>query len=338
MHKNKDLTIKDYLIRGLKYSYRKITGKKFLNPDCETNREVSNELIYNTLIDDKPCMIARFGTTELNAINNYLTVNSEMPEAKKWIEYISDNTHTPWWNVSHFNIMSIYSGIFPPGKETAEMFSQRYLNDIPHIDLLACHQYYERFMPLRNDIVKVQLEMLYPFFVTNPWTRVLKGKKVLVVHPFEDTIQLQYSKRELLFDNPDVLPEFELITYKAIQSVAGTSVPYASWFDALNKMEEDISSIDFDFALIGCGAYGMPLAAHVKKMGKKAIHVGGGLQLMFGILGKRWVEQYDEVWHYRPDVDIDINYKPLFNDSWIYPLESDTLVNSSKVEDSCYWK
>jgi len=60
--------------------------------------------------------------------------------------------------------------------------------------------------------------------------------------------------------------------------------------------------------------------------------------LMFGILGKRWVEQYDDIWHYRPGIDININYKPLFNSSWIYPLESDTLINSNKVEDSCYWK
>ena len=31
--------------------------------------------------------------------------------------------------------------------------------------------------------------MLYPFFVERPWTRILTGKKVLVVHPFVDTIR-----------------------------------------------------------------------------------------------------------------------------------------------------
>ena len=29
------------------------------------------------------------------------------------------------------------------------------------------------------------------------------------------------------------------------------------------------------FVFLGCGAYGFPLAAHVKRMGKKAIHMGG---------------------------------------------------------------
>ena len=40
---------------------------------------------------------------------------------------------------------------------------------------------------------------------------------------------------------------------------------------------------NFDIALIGCGAYGFPLAAFVKGIGKKAVHIGGPLQLFFGI-------------------------------------------------------
>ena len=46
----------------------------------------------------------------------------------------------------------------------------------------------------------------------------------------------------------------------------------------------------FDVAIIGCGAYGMPLAAMLKQAGKQAIHLGGATQLLFGIKGKRWEE------------------------------------------------
>ena len=50
----------------------------------------------------------------------------------------------------------------------------------------------------------------------------LRGKKVLVIHPFAETIQHQYEqKRTLLFKNPDVLPEFQLETIKAVQSLGG---------------------------------------------------------------------------------------------------------------------
>ena len=55
-------------------------------------------------------------------------------------------------------------------------------------------------------------------------------------------------------------------------------------------MENEIDKHDYEVCLIGCGAYGLPLAAHVKKQGKKAIHIGGALQLLFGIMGKRWID------------------------------------------------
>ncbi len=336
------MTIADIAIRVAKKCYRMVTNKKFANPKCDCDRLSSNDKIYNLLKSGKPCMIARFGTTEINCINNYLCIHRDRPFANKCIDYVVDKTHTPWWNRDHFKMMSIYSGIFPISQDTAERFSRRNLQDIPQIDLLACHQYYEKFMPLREDVIKIHLEMLYPFYVERPWTRVLKGKRVLVIHPFEQTINEQYCRRANLFENQDILPEFELITLKAVQSIGGNRTEFKDWFEALEYIENQIKEIDFDICIIGCGAYGMPLAAYVKRLGKQAIHFGGGSQLLFGILGKRWVEQYttrySNILHYSPECDIDVNYKPLFNDYWQYPLSEDTPQNIDKVEDSCYWR
>ena len=53
-------------------------------------------------------------------------------------------------------------------------------------------------------------------------------------------------------------------------------------------MKAQIDKEDFDICLIGAGAYGFPLAAYVKRKGKKAVHLGGALQLLFGIKGSRW--------------------------------------------------
>lgn len=329
---------KDYVIRLLKHGYRILARKHFYNPECDCNRQSANDKIFALLSSGKPCMISRFGTTEINCIDNYLCIRSNKPYLKKCWDYITDYTHTPWWYKDHWQTMSLWSGIFPPCRETAEKFSERYLHDIPLIDLLGCHQYYEKFMPLRKDVVKVQLEMLYPFFVERPWTRYLKGKKVLVVHPFENSIKQQYANRKLIFDNDEILPDFKLITYKAVQTIAGCKSEFDSWFSALEHMENEISKIDFDVCIIGCGAYGLPLAAHVKRMGKQAIHLAGGTQLLFGILGNRWVKQYKEVLHYRPGIDINVNYRPLFNDNWIYPLPEDTPANAQVVESACYWK
>lgn len=277
------MELRDYFIRVLKHAYRFSLRKEFPNPACDCDRQSSNDKIYNLLSSGKPCMISRFGTTEINCINNYLCVHRQKPFIKKCWDYISDKTHTPWWNKDHWQTMSMLSGIFPPCLNTAEKFSEQYLRDIPEIDILGSHQYYEKFMPLKKSVTKVQLEMLYPFFVERPWSRYLEGKKVLVVHPFEETIKQQYKKRKLLFENPDVLPDFELITMKAVQTIAGNNSSFKNWFDALNYMKEKISGIEFDVCILGCGAYGLPLAAHVKRMGRQAIHLGGGTQLLFGI-------------------------------------------------------
>lgn len=331
------MKLKDIIIRATKHAFRFLTNKKFVLPDCEVSRQKANDLIYEALSSQEPTMIARFGTTEIITINNYLCINSEERYLKKIWNFISDHTHTPWWFEENIKYLDIYSGVFPPTQQTAEKFSERYLQDIPQIDILGSFQYYEKFMPLKDEVQFLHLETLYPFFVERPWTRVLKGKKVLVVHPFEDTIKFQYSQRKHLFQNEQILPEFELITIKAIQSAAGIKAPFNDWFEALEHMEKQISMIEFDICLLGCGAYGLPLAAHVKRMGKKAIHLGGGLQLLFGIKGKRWdpVSNYGS-WYQIPHL-FDQNYCDLYNDKWIRPLDTDTPKNAIKLDGATYW-
>lgn len=333
------MTLFDYLIRSLKHCYILLSRKVYLNPVCDCDRQSANDKIYNLLMTGKPCMVSRFGTVELNCVNNYLCVNNKNVNfLKKCLDYIVDNTNTPWWNASHFHYMCMNAGVFPQKKDIYVRFSQRYLEDIPEIDLLGSFQYKEKFMPLKGNVEKVQLETLYPFFVDEPWTRCLKNKKVLVVHPFESTIRQQYEKRKLLFANPDILPDFDLKILKAVQSAAGNKTSYESWFDALKYMQNEIDKIDFDICLLGCGAYGLPLAAYVKRIGKQAVHMGGGLQLLFGIKGKRWVEEYQSIWHYRPGVDINTDYRQIFNEHWTFPLEEDVPMNAKVVENACYWK
>ena len=77
------MKIKDYLIRICREAYRFSTKKEFKNPECIYNRQVANDIIYDLLVADKPCMIARFGTTELITINNYININSEVSYLKK---------------------------------------------------------------------------------------------------------------------------------------------------------------------------------------------------------------------------------------------------------------
>jgi glycerol-3-phosphate dehydrogenase len=67
------------------------------------------------------------------------------------------------------------------------------------------------------------------------------------------------------------------------------------------------SKIDYDIAIIGAGAYGFPLATRFKHQGKQAIHIGGAIQILFGIKRHRWNNIPRVAKHY--------------NEHWIYPLE-----------------
>lgn len=137
----------------------------------------------------------------------------------------------------------------------------------------------------------------------------------------EDVIKLV---RELLFENKSILPEFsELICVRAVQSNAGETSIYNDWFDALEHMEKEISKYDFDIAIIGAGAYSLPLAAYVKQLGKIAVQMSGSTQILFGIKGKRW-EQIPEI-------------SKFFNENWIRPSEDETPKGSTKVEGGSYW-
>ena len=216
-----------------------------------------------------------------------------------------------------------------------ERFGELMIEDSKHVDILGSWRIEERRLIDINKVKTIQLLLLEPYHAKHPWSRVLKGKKVLVIHPFAETIQHQYEqKRTLLFKNPDVLPEFQLETIKAVQSLGGQS-PFNTWFDALEYMKDEIDKRDYDIALIGCGAYGFPLAAHVKRTGKKAVHLGGALQLLFGIKGKRWINPYyGKV--FLPFLKENY-YNNLMNEFWVYPSESERPSNAANVEGACYW-
>jgi hypothetical protein len=288
-----------------------------------SNIEYSNNLIFDLLSSDKPCMISRIGSTEMLCINNHLGVENKIN--KTIIGYIKGNEFPWWWEPKTIEQMQKWSGFFPGDVGKLQQFSKLMLQDIQSVDLLGSWLNGEN--NLKSELInakRVVLEDLEPFFSSSPWTRALAGKKVLVVHPFAEDIESQYKKRELLFDN-NLLPAFDLKTIKAVQSIAGAETHFKDWFEALDSMKNQIDNTDYDVCIIGCGAYGLPLAAHVKRMGKKAVHLGGVTQLLFGIKGSRW-EEY-----------IVCPYMNLFNNHWIRPGEDAKPINANQVEGGCYW-
>lgn len=315
-----------FALKALRKTYTKIFGDNQMPPlQRENDPDKVSDMIYNLLMQDKPCMVARFGSTELNAISNYRGIKDYKGNA---IGFIKGETPQWWWNEKGLQEIFSCSGFFPPTKENVSRFSEMMINDMPLVDILGSWRPQERLFSkeLRNAKF-VSLEILNPYWSKQPWTRALKGKKVLVIHPFAETIRMQYNKREKLFSNPETLPQFELHIIKAVQSLGGND-QFKDWFEALEWMKNEMDKIDYEICLIGCGAYGFPLAAYAKRKGKKAVHLAGALQLLFGIKGKRWED---------PNYNKKYNYSALMNEYWVKPKNDEKSQNASQVEGGCYW-
>lgn len=177
---------------------------------------------------------------------------------------------------------------------------------------------------LPEQVVLTDIDFFTKYDYEGCWIQQLKGRKVLIVSPFVDTMREQYKKRQLLHKSPDVLPEFEMHTVKAVWWYdGGRDKRFQSWNDALYYMLGQCMKQDFDIALISCGTLSAPLAVKLKDKGKQAIQVGGMLQVLFGIKGKRWDE-----------------YPGLYNNYWV-KLPEDTKVGNTDVldhvEGGAYW-
>lgn len=285
-----------------------VAGKKVLDG------KQTNKFIYDKIMSDKPFMAGRYGGCENDILASfYINKKLGLPISKLKFNYLCSN-----------------AGFFPNDITLVDEYAKVMEAAAGQVDILGAWNWFlEDYIiaTFAKNASITSLGNLEPWFSEEPWTRALKGKKVLVVHPFQQSIEDQYKKRELLFPETEVLPEFELKTLKAVQSIAGNKPEgFNTWFDALDHMENEISKIDFDIAIIGCGAYGFPLAARVKKMNKQAIHLAGATQLLFGIKGSRWEKgNYKEV------------FGKIFNENWIRPKEEERPKKAEGIEDSCYW-
>lgn len=318
----------EILLKLFRKVYIKTFGKKvrgfFNNNKPDYIGEVSSELIYNLLKSEEPCMISRLGNTEFKCVYQYKVKNESL--LKKYKKFIIGDIDTLDYSLNIQQEIQNNAGLFPVNNKNLNKFSKLIISEMKNIDILGSWLDVEnKFKEELKIAKKIDLEDLNAYNHKKPWSRVLKGKRVLVIHPFTNSIESQYKKREKIFKNKEVLPEFELITYKPVVSILGnhTNLAYDNWFDALNSMKNDISKIDFDIAILGCGAYGLPLASYIKEIGKKAVHIGGSTQMLFGVLGKRWETEYD------------LNH--LINDSWVRPIGEEIPKNFNEIEDGCYW-
>jgi len=158
----------------------------------------------------------------------------------------------------------------------------------------------------------------------NPWTLQLKGKCILIISAFIESIQEKINIREKIY-GIDLFPECTFIFLKPPQTQGkNPSRDFQIEFSEFCKKIEAVKD-QFDIALCSCGGYGNLVCSYIFTLNKSAIYVGGVLQMYFGIYGQRWIRETSDI------------MKLYMNQYWTKPKDNEKPTGYKQIEQSCYW-
>jgi hypothetical protein len=283
----------------------KYLGTKILSP------QEGNNFLARSM--GRPAAIGKIGSGELGGLRHYL-------------RRADSNGHCESWSYHAQHLYRI-AGVYPPEPEIFSRFCRTYAESLTHLDVLAVwfnwkeNAMHQRFAPKAT---LMALRALEPYYHDQPWSQQLADKRVLVVSPFAESIQAQYRRRQEVWRaKPSVLPEFELRTLRVPLSAYLNAAEYPDWFSTLDALRRQMAFMQFDVAIVGAGAWSIPLVAHAKSLGAWAIHLGGPTQILFGIKGNAW-ENHPQI-------------AAFFNEAWIRPSASETPQGIQQIENGRYW-
>lgn len=292
--------------------------------DIEKGTYEIKKAIQQCLKENKGLLVGRFGTIELEC----LLVGKEIrPE--------------------QITILERNAGIFPTTPTSISLWQEEYTKAVQQSDFLATGWYAplekaeERLLQrFRWEGYPVKLRCLEPYYV-DPcyrWTSELEGQDVCVVSSFADSMEKQVKEnREKIWKENHVdslLPpltrwHFIKTGYSPILAqgratwMDALDTDVSSWHEAVDKLEANILATGAKVVLLGCGGLAMVLGQRLKAKGKICIVMGGAIQVLFGIRGKRW-EHHSIISHF-------------WNDAWSWPSLDETPAGANEVEGACYW-
>ncbi len=185
-------------------------------------------------------------------------------------------------------------------------------------DLIASNWFepvLDRERAFLGDQAQMPLDDLDP--TKNHYVRLFAEQHVTVISPFAATMAAQHRR------NPQFASLTTIRTGFAPR-IAGSNVAcrwpshVRSWRQAVDHVVDQVDP-NCRVVLIGCGAIGMLIAHKLHERGKHiVIVVGGVLQLLFKIKGRRW--------RTRPT-----------DETWTAPSRDETPAAKNMIEAGCYW-
>lgn len=163
----------------------------------------------------------------------------------------------------------------------------------------------------------------------NCYLPAFRGKKILFISSFaeflceranRETFENVWSRTGKRWFYPASVDALEF----PFGYTAATHAQYSDSLAQLDAITRELEMRDYDIALIAAAGLAVPIASHVKQMGKVGISLGGHLQPLFGISGKRW----------RAMPEYTTNY---INDYWVSLPERYQLPEKEVADKGAYW-
>jgi hypothetical protein len=285
--------------------------------DIEANAEILCELFKS----DRPFLIGRNGTIELEVVSRYFFKQNISDEQKKKLE--------------------LHAGIFPQSEITNYCFE--YMRSLTNADVMA-EGWYAPLKEVEQTILdtvnikrrKILLRNLEPYYVEPSlrWTQYLRGRRVAIINSFANICEEQTYMPKAIWgeESESLLPKTtQWIPIPTFYSPAlANGKPTTEWHASISSWKEAVDSVikrvlieSADVAIIGCGGMGMIIGSRLKDHGVQCIVMGGSTQLLFGIRGERW-KNHEII-------------SKFFNDAWVSPSDWYKPGNYKAIECGCYW-
>ncbi len=284
-----------------------------MNPD--------HTLIKRLLDSNQPFFIGRIAGVELKIA--HLLLNGVSPTAT---EYREERAR-----------LETNAGIYTKTNESVQEYVKQLLEAYEHCTVIA---EWERtgkvfsFTGMGQELVaartphipKINALALEPYYIADPhsWMSALQGKRILIIHPFIDTMKRQVAQFPKLFPGRQWFKDCTFQFVAPPFTLAGNHQG-KDWQEHLQHFLATLDqSADYDIALVAAGGYGMMISDYLySKLNKSVIYIGGALQLFFGIIGKRWFDNKAIL--------------SLVNDDWVRPGQAERPSHFAQVERGCYW-
>jgi len=294
-----------------------------------------NMVFYNYILSkfakNTPFIVPRIGIyeTDFAWIGDiwYKTQNAT-PDTRDFIE-------------KRTGVLQTHTGIRVKTANDIMEFSQKYLQAFSNCELYAgwekhggeykhikqSHDYVVAHHAANRKMIWTKCFDIFHYIYGTPWTHALKGKRILIVSPFHESIRKQIPIRKNIYDGVDLFPDCSFVFLSPPQTHGTATLETDSFSVPLSTFTKQLDDIrdTYDVALVSCGGYGNPVCNHIFESGKSAINVGGVLQMYFGIAGNRWYRNSPEI------------IQLFLNEHWTRPSPEERPPGAETIENACYW-